>query len=99
MTETPRWITPPQLGKIVCTYVGRSDLDGEHTVQFEVNGRSYISFVLTEVVDTEEKLMNVSVVGSLSDGSYLIDLPSDTLTSGTRLKVKKGAPELIYAPQ
>ena len=99
MFETPEWISPPQPGELACTYVGKGLAFMEHTVQFIVDGRTYTSFVPEDTVDAEKKTMSVRVVGSLKDGSYLIDLPSDTLTSGTRLKIQKGAPELIYDPQ
>ena len=97
--ETPEWFSPPRPGALTCTYVGEGTALPEHTVQFMVDGRSYTSFVPVGAVDAERKRMRVSIVGLLKDRSYLIDLPSDTLTSGTRLKIKEGAPELIHDPQ
>ena len=97
--EIPEWISPPQPGELVCTYVGKGLAYMEHTVQFMIDGRTYTSFVPEDTVDADRRTLAVRVVGSLNDGSYLIDLPSDTLTSGTRLKIQKDAPELIYDPQ
>lgn len=96
--EIPEWLSPPQQGALQCTYVDEDVSSMECTVQFKVNGHIYTSFVPSEVIDVKAKRISVYVIGSLQDGSYLVDLPSDTLTSGTRLKVHKGDPGLIYDP-
>ncbi len=98
--EMPEWISPPQPGALRYTDISNdTDPIGEYVIRFEVNGRSYLSFVPAGYIDHERELMRVSVVGLLKDGSYLIELPSDTFTSGNRMKVQKGAPELVYDPQ
>ena len=96
--EIPEWISPPRQGALQCTYVDKDVSSMECTVQFKVNGNTYTSFVPTEAVDLQEKRISIHVIGLLSDGSYLVDLPSDTLISGTRIKVHKDEPELIYDP-
>ena len=96
--EIPEWLSPPRRGALQCTYVGDDESSIEFPVQFKVNGHTYTSFVPTEAIDVEAKTIFVYVIGSLRDGFYLVDLPSDTLTSGTRLKVHKGDPGLIYDP-
>lgn len=98
--EIPKWISPPQPGALKYTDIS-SDTDpiGEYAVRFEINGRSYLSFVPVGYIDRKRKLISVSVIGSLKDGAYLIELPRETLTSGNRMKVQKGAPELVYDPQ
>ena len=98
--EIPKWLSPPQSGALKYTEISKeTDPIGEYAVRFKINGRSYLSFVLAEDIDTERKLMRISVIGFLNDGSYLIELPRETLTSGNRMKVQKGAPELVYDPQ
>ena len=94
--EIPKWISPPRQGTLRCIYVGEGSTSMEFTVQFKVNGHTYTSFVPTEAIDQKKKEMSIHVIGSLSDGSYLVDLPSDTLISGTRIKVPKDDPELIH---
>ncbi len=96
--ETPNWISPPQQGALRCSYVDDEKSSIEFAVQFKVNGHTYTSFVPAEAVDLNKKRISIHIIGSLKDGSYLIDLPSDTLTSGTRLKIRRDDPELIYDP-
>ena len=96
--EIPEWLTPPRPGALKCTYVGDDESSIEFPVQFKVNGNIYTSFVPAEAVDFDKGQIFIRIIGSLNDGSYLIDLPSDTLTSGPRLKVHKDDPHLIYDP-
>ena len=74
-------------------------MEWERAVQFEVGGRKYMSLVPADSVDAERKTLSVSIFGSLSDGSYLVELPAETFTSGPRLQIQKDAPELIHATQ
>ena len=97
--EMPKWITPPQRGTLKCIYVGKGDVDWQRAVQFEVDGQRYTSLVPVEAVDAERKTLSVSIFGSLSDGSYLVELPAETFTSGPRLQIQKDAPELIHAAE
>ena len=97
--EMPKWISPPQRGSLKCIYVGKGDMEWERAVQFEVGGRKYMSLVPADSVDAERKTLSVSIFGSLSDGSYLVELPAETFTSGPRLQIQKDAPELIHAAQ
>ena len=97
--ETPEWISPPRPGALTCTYVGRGDVDWQRAVQFEVSGQRYTSLVPVEAVDQDRKTLRISIIGSLRDGSYLVDLPAETFTSGPRLQIRRDAPELIHAPQ
>lgn len=97
--EVPKWISPPRPGALKCTYVGDDKSSIEFPVQFKVNGHTYTSFVPPEAVDLDNESILIHIIGSLEDGSYLIDLPSDTLTSGTRLTIHKDDPQLlIYDP-
>lgn len=96
--ESLEWISPPKRGALQCSYVGDDESSIDFPVQFKVNGHIYTSFVPAEAVDLDKRRIVIHVIGSLKDGSYLIDLPSDTLTSGTRLKVHRDDPEFIYDP-
>ena len=96
--ESLEWISPPRQGALQCIYVGDDESSIEFPVQFKVNGHIYTSFVPAEAVDLNKKRISIHIIGSLKDGSYLIDLPSDTLTSGTRLKVRRDDLELIHDP-
>ncbi len=96
--EMPEWISPPRRGTLKCVYVGKGDVDWERAVQFEVDGHRYTSLVPAEAVDLDQKTLQISIIGLLADGSYLVDLPAETFTSGPRFQIRGDAPELIYAP-
>ena len=97
--EKHEWISPPLQGSLKCYYVGRGDVEWQRAVQFEIDERKYLSLVPKEAVDEEQKTMMISIVGSLEDGAYLIDLPAETLTSGPRLRIRKDDPILIHDTQ
>ena len=97
--EIPNWISPPKRMALKCTYISDRSAAPERMVKFKVGGKVYTSFVPVDAVDSSRKQMFVYAVGSVKDGSYLLDLPSDTFTTGARLKVSRDAPELIYDPQ
>ena len=82
------WISPPQPGALKYTEISsESDPIGEYAIRFTVNDRSYLSFVPGEYLNFKRRLLHVSVIASVEDGSYLVSLPRDTLTSGTTMKV------------
>ena len=94
------WISPPQPGALKYTEISsESDPIGEYVIRFMVGDRSYLSSVLAEDLDLERKLLRVSLIAHVEDGSYLVSLPRETLTSGTTVKVWEDAPELVYDPQ
>ena len=97
--EKHEWIWPPLQGSLKCYYVGRGDVEWQRAVQFEIDERKYLSLVPKEAVDEEQETMTVSIIGSLEDGTYLIDLPAETLTSGPRLRIRKDDPVLVYDTQ
>lgn len=98
--KMPELISPPQPGALRYTDISsETDPIGEYAVRFSIDDRSYLSFVHAKYIDLKRKLVSVSVIGKFDDGWYVIDLPSETLTSGSRMKVREGAPELVYDPQ
>lgn len=97
--EMPEWIWPPLSGALKCYYVGRGDVEWQRAVQFEIDERKYLSLVPKESVDEEQKTMTVRIIGLLKDGTYLIDLPAETFTSGPRLRIRKDDPILIHDTQ
>ena len=97
--ETPQWLSEPLEMALECSYVGEERAIRERVVQFDLGGEQYISFVPGDSVHPEKKLMLVNAIATLSDGSYLVELPAETLTTGMRIKVRQDAPELIHDPR
>ena len=97
--EIPKWFSPPRLMALKCTFISEKNSAPEHVVRFEVGGKSYTSVVPMGAIDPERQRIFVYAIGASKDGSYLLDLPSDTFTTGSRIKVRRDAPELVHDPQ
>lgn len=87
-------IKPPLLADIKCTYIKEGTARGEHGVGFNVDGKSYISWVPESMVDVKNRTLRVIVAGLYKDGSRLVYLPAETLTTGRGLRISKNAPEM-----
>ena len=59
----------------------------ELVVQFKVNGNQVTSFVSGHFVDTVNNRLQGIIVADFGD-SWLIDIPAETFTSGSRIRVK-----------
>ena len=94
VVEWAKKIDPPLRADIKCTYIKEDTGPQEHGIGFEVDGKSYISWVPDITVDVENRTLRVIVAGSYKDGSYLVYLPADTLTTGRGLRISKDAPEM-----
>ena len=64
-------------------------------VQFKVNGNSYTLFVMPSMVNVEERTMDAMIIADLDDSGFLIDLPSETLTSGPRIQISQKDAETV----
>ena len=91
----PDWLSKPEEVQIACLEVAAGMLPGELTVRFRSDGQEYTSFVPKSVVDQEKKLLRAKIVAEIGD-SWLVDLPSETLTSGPRVRFLKSATELVH---
>ena len=99
MTERGDWFEKGIRAELKCTYIDPED-HIEKGVMFKVDGRSYVTWAQKHMLNEENKTLLVTAVGRYEDGSYLIYLPVDTLSTGRGLKVPQDAPELvIHDPQ
>ena len=93
------WFETGLDAELKCTYIEPED-HVEKGVTFKVGGRTYSTWAQPHMLNEENKTLLVTVVARYEDGSYLIYLPVDTLSSGIGLKVAQDAPELvIHDPQ
>jgi hypothetical protein len=81
---------PPSKVKLPYETAERGLLPDELAIQFKVNGERYVAFVPVELVDREQRAMMVLIVGRWPDGSYLVQLPSDTINGGSKVRVPPG---------
>ena len=99
ITEFGDWLETGLDAELKCTYIDPED-HVEKGVMFTVGGRTYVTWAQQHMLNEENKTLLVTVAARYEDGSYLIYLPVDTLSSGRGLKVAQDAPELvIHDPQ
>ena len=95
--QVPTWRPEPERVWIKCQAVRQSGHTGELVVQFEVNGEQFTSFVPEKFVDADKKRILGFIVADF-EGSRLVDIPAETLTSGPRILVP-GSEEAIVLAQ
>lgn len=87
MIEIPRWRAEVKPVWIYCKTI-RPLPDGKETiVQFDLEGKEYTSFVQNRFVNHDNSGLGACIIADVSDG-VLVDIPSDTFTTGPRLLVK-----------
>ncbi|PKB70420.1 MAG: hypothetical protein BZY87_10670 [SAR202 cluster bacterium Io17-Chloro-G6] len=91
----PQWRPNPEQVKIRCTDIRHDMSPNEMVVQFKVNGNSYTLFVMPSMVNVEERTMDAMIIADLDDSGFLIDLPSETLTSGPRIQISQKDAETV----
>jgi hypothetical protein len=63
---------------------------GEIFAKFEVGSKAYVAIVREEFVDLTLKLMPALIIADVDDGSYLLELPGETFSEGSRILVGPG---------
>lgn len=86
MAETLESI-PPRFERLPYEKAERGFLPDEIAVQFSIGGKSFVTFVPSNFVDTKRQALVVQVVGLWEDGSFLVELPSETSAGGSKLRV------------
>ena len=87
MPEIPIRGSEPGQVWIQCQLVNDNVHPWELVVQFKVNGNQVTSFVRGRFVDTVNNTFQGIIVADFGD-SQLIDIPAETFTSGSRIRVK-----------
>lgn len=86
--QVPQWREAPEQVRIRCQQVLPGERSNERIVQFRVNGDCYTAFVPVEFVNEDEKTLAAIIIADYGD-SWLLDIPSETLTSGSRIRVRE----------
>ena len=87
-TQAPQWRTEPKAVEIKCDHVRQGNDPAEFIVQFRVRGAEFTAFVPKKFVNSSNKVLKGFIVADV-DGDWLVDLPVETLTSGSRIRVHK----------
>jgi len=65
-------------------------LPDELALQFNIQGRQFVTFVPANYVDETRNALVVMVIGTLEDGNYLVELPRETTAGGSKLRIPEG---------
>ena len=86
MQSIPTWRPEPEPVRIRCQLITKGPQSNELIVQFKIDGDEFTAFVPEQFVDQLNKTLAGFIVADFGD-SWLIDIPSETLTSGSRIRV------------
>ncbi len=91
MRQIPVWREQPEPVWINCHRIDflstkSPDELNELLVRFKVNGEEYVAIVLERFVNRSKRGLQGVVVAEYN-GDLLVDLPTDTFTSGSRILV------------
>lgn len=82
----PQWRTEQQPVWISCQDMRELPELDEHVVEFRANGQTYVAFVPTRFVNTSINGLAGQIIADVDEG-LLIDIPTETFTSGARIIV------------
>ena len=94
MIQIPEWRTEPQQVWITCRQFRKLGSFDEYLVQFDANGATYTAFVPARFCDHQNKALRGSIIADYND-DFLVDLPTETLTSGPRILVRGSERESV----
>ena len=94
MTRTPNWRSEPEQVWIPCLHISEVEPGDELLVQFKANGETYTAFVHKEFVDCDNKWLQGYIIADCGE-DVLVGLPTETLTSGSRILVPNTEQESV----
>ncbi len=86
MLNIPQWRTEQHPVWIACQDMRELPGLDEYVVEFRANGQTYIAFVPTRFINTSINGLAGQIIADVDEG-LLIDIPTETLTSGARIIV------------
>lgn len=95
MARVPDWRSEPKQVWISCQDM--REVGDELLVQFLANGETYTAFVHKRFVDRDNKWLQGYIIADW-DEDLLVDLPSETLTSGSRILVRHTEQDSVLHP-
>ena len=95
MIQIPEWRTEPQQVWIACRQFRKLESFDEYLVQFDANGFTYTAFVPARYFDHQNQALRGSIIADYND-DLLVDLPTETLTSGPRILVRGAERESVF---
>ena len=97
MPQLPEWRNQPELIWIRCNTVNKVEQNKEYVVQFKTNGGEYTAFVPEQFIDDKISGLKAYIVADIGD-SCLVDIPVETLTSGSRIRLQNCEKNSVIVP-
>lgn len=97
MIEVPQWRSEAEAVRIFCKTIKLVPQLDEYIVQFNANGVEYTSFVPERFMDLAKQGMGAWIIAAV-DGGVLVDIPADTFTSGSRIKIRDSERDAVLIP-
>ena len=94
MQMVPQWRLQPEPVRIRCQLITNGPQPNELIVQFKINGDEFTALVPVQFVDKSNQTLAGLIVADFGD-SWLIDIPSETLTSGPRIRVPDSEKQIV----
>ena len=96
------WRNEPEQVWISCEKIDSGDQPfrqmKEIIVHFMLNGNVHVAFVPERFVDSANKRLSALIVAEYGD-DLLVDIPAETLTAGSRLRVTAAERDAILIPK
>ena len=68
--------------------IGKDELSGEVHAEFKARGQKYVATVKEERIDQPGKRMPALIIADVEDDNYLVELPGESLSLGSRVQVR-----------
>ena len=91
MQLIPTWRSEPEPVLIKIKIVG-TNWSGQILAEFIVGGETYVATVDEDLIDKAQNKMRALIIADIGASNYLVDLPGESLSAGSRIVA--GAKEL-----
>ena len=88
--QVPVWRREPKPALIKISMIGK-DWSGQILAEFVAGGQTYVVSVDESLIDRAKERMKALIIADVGD-NYLVDLPGESLSAGSRVLI--GAEEL-----
>jgi hypothetical protein len=88
MQAVPTWRDKPEPVFININILGKDDWSGQILVGFSARGQVCVVTVDEDLIDKPGKRMPAMIIADVGDADYLVDLPGESLSAGSRVLVE-----------
>ena len=86
----PAWRKEPEAVFISVNIIGKDDWSGKTFAEFGAGGQTYVLTIDRELIDLAGENIPALIVADVGDDRYLVDLPGESLSAGSRILLGAG---------